>query len=198
MRVRHFHVHPNIPEELKPLRELAMNMWFSWNWEAVELFIRLNPSLWEKSYQNPVLMLGSLPQADLEAAARDESFIANLKAVHEDFRRYMSAPSWCREAHAGEKDCLVGYFSCEFGIDEGLPIYSGGLGVLSGDHLKSASDLGVPLVGVGLLYQKGYFRQVLNRDGWQQELYPDNDWFNMPVSLEIGTDGKPVEIEVYV
>ena len=196
MRVRHFHVYPNIPEALKPLEDLARNLWFSWNWDAVQLFIRLNPALWEKSYQNPVLMLGSLTQEDLEAAARDESFVANLKRVHENFTKYLKAPGWFQEAHGGEKDFLVAYFSCEFGIDEGLPIYSGGLGILSGDHLKSASDLGLPLVGVGLLYRKGYFRQVLNLDGWQQELYPDNDWFNMPVSIEYGPDGKVLTIEV--
>ena len=196
MRVRHFHVYPNIPEALKPLEDLARNLWFSWNWDAVQLFIRLSPALWEKSYQNPVLMLGSLTQEDLEAAARDESFVANLKRVHENFTKYLKAPGWFQEAHGGEKDFLVAYFSCEFGIDEGLPIYSGGLGILSGDHLKSASDLGLPLVGVGLLYRKGYFRQVLNLDGWQQELYPDNDWFNMPVSIEYGPDGKVLTIEV--
>ncbi len=198
MRVRHFHVRPNIPEALKPLEDLARNLWFSWNWDAVQLFIRLNPSLWEKSYQNPVLMLGSLTQAELEAAALDESFVANLRRVHENFASYLKAPGWFQEAHGAEKGFLVAYFSCEFGIDEGLPIYSGGLGVLSGDHLKSASDLGLPLVGVGLLYRKGYFRQVLNLDGWQQELYPDNDWFNMPVSLEYGPDGKVRMIEVSV
>jgi starch phosphorylase len=196
MRVRHIHVRPNIPQALLPLVDLARNLWYSWSWDAVQLFIRLNPVLWEKSYQNPVLMLGSLSQAELEAAARDESFVANLKRVHENYTHYLKARGWFQETHGEEKDFLAAYFSCEFGIDEGLPIYSGGLGVLSGDHLKSASDLGLPLVGVGLLYQKGYFRQQLNRDGWQQELYPDNDWWNMPVSLENGPDGKPLAIEV--
>ena len=196
MRVRHFHVRPNIPQALLPLVDLARNLVFSWNWEAVQLFIRLNPVLWEKSYQNPILMLGSLTQAELEAASWDESFVANVRRVHEDFTRYMKAPGWFRETHGAEKDFLAAYFSSEFGIDEGLPIYSGGLGVLSGDHLKSASDLGLPLVGVGLLYQKGYFRQHLNLDGWQQELYPDNDWFNMPVALEFDPEGKPLTIDV--
>ena len=196
MRVRHFHVRPNIPQALLPLVDLARNLWFSWNWEAVQLFIRLNPALWEKSYQNPVLMLGSLTQAELEAAAWDESFVANLRRVHDEFTRYMKSPGWFRESHGEETGFLAAYFSCEFGIDEGVPIYSGGLGVLSGDHLKSASDLGLPLVGVGLLYQKGYFRQQLNVDGWQQELYPDNDWYNMPVALESDPEGKPLTIEV--
>ena len=173
-----------------------MNLWFSWNWEAVQLFIRMNPDLWEKSYQNPVLMLGSLSQEELEEAARDESFVANVNRVHRNLVDYLKAPGWFREVHGEEKEFQVAYFSCEFGIDEGLPIYSGGLGVLSGDTLKSASDLGLPLVGVGLLYQTGYFRQVLSLDGWQQELYPDNDWYNMPVTIERDGQGKSLRIEV--
>jgi len=196
MKIREFHVRPNLPPELLPLREIAMNLWFSWNWDAVQLFIRLSPGLWEKSYQNPVLMLGSLPQEDLEEAARDDSFVANVKRVHQHLIGYLKAPGWFQEAHGKEEGCRVAYFSCEFGIDEGLPIYSGGLGVLSGDTLKSASDLGLPLVGVGLLYQKGYFRQILSLDGWQQELYPDNDWYNMPVTIERDGSGKGHRIEV--
>ncbi|RJP25263.1 MAG: glycosyltransferase family 1 protein [Deltaproteobacteria bacterium] len=198
MRVRHFHVRPNIPRELAPLQEIARNLWFSWNWEAVQLFIRLNPTLWERSYQNPVQMLGTIPHADLEAASKDESFVANVERVHRSLRQYLGNPSWFAEAHGVEAGFQVAYFSCEYGIDEGLPIYSGGLGVLSGDHLKSASDLGVPLVGVGLLYQKGYFRQILSLDGWQQELYPDNDWYNMPVTMETDKDGQPFAIEVNI
>jgi starch phosphorylase len=196
MKIREFHVHPNLPPELKPLQEIAMNLWYSWNWEAVQLFMRLSPDLWEKSYQNPVLMLGSLSQEELEEAARDDSFVANVKRVHQNLAEYLKAPGWFREAHGGEGGCRIAYFSCEFGIDEGLPIYSGGLGVLSGDTLKSASDLGLPLAGVGLLYQKGYFRQVLSLDGWQQELYPDNDWYNMPVTIERDGNGKALRIEV--
>jgi starch phosphorylase len=196
MKIREFHVRTNLPPELKPLQEIAMNLWFSWNWEAVQLFIRLSPDLWEKSYQNPVLMLGSLSQEKLEEAARDESFVANVQRVHQNLVEYLKTPGWFQEVHGGETGFRVAYFSCEFGIDEGLPIYSGGLGVLSGDTLKSASDLGLPLVGVGLLYQKGYFRQILSLDGWQQELYPDNDWYNMPVTIERDGAGKSLRIEV--
>src|SRR3970040_638433 len=141
-------------------------------------------------------MRGALSQQDLEAAAGDESFIANLRDVHENFVNYLQAPGGFRETYAAEKNFMAAYFSCEFGIDEGLPIYSGGLGVLAGDHLKSASDLGIPLIGVGLLYQKGYFRQVLSLDGWQQELYLDNDWYNMPVTMERDAAGKSLRIEV--
>ena len=198
MRIRHFYVRPNIPEELAPLREIAGNMWFSWNWEAVQLFIRLNPKLWDESYQNPVQMLGAAPQADLIAAAKDEGFVANVERVYRSFQQYMKSSSWFQNAYPEYTEFRTAYFSTEFGIDEGLPIYSGGLGVLSGDHLKSASDLGIPLVGVGLLYQRGYFRQVLSLDGWQRELYPDNDWYNMPVTMENRPDGSPVEIEVNI
>ena len=173
-----------------------MNLWFSWNWDATQLFIRMDPVLWEKCGQNPVLMLGMLSQEALDAAARDESFVSNLGRVFEQFSRYMSQPGWFAETYPAERRFLSAYFSTEYGLDEALPIYSGGLGVLSGDHLKSASDIGLPLVGVGLLYQKGYFRQVLNPDGWQHELYPDNDWYNMPVHPEVGADGKALTIDL--
>ena len=198
MKIREFQVRPNIPPAIAPLREIAMNLWFSWNWEAVQLFMRLDPVLWERCYQNPVLMLGCLSQEQLEAAAGDESFVANVRRVEEHLRDYRKGQGWFQERHGGETLFQVAYFSCEYGIDEGLPIYSGGLGVLSGDHLKSASDLGLPLVGVGLLYQKGYFRQVLNLDGWQRELYPDNDWYNMPVSIERDPQGRERSIEIAI
>ena len=198
MKIREFQVRPNIPPAIAPLREIAMNLWFSWNWEAVQLFMRLNPTLWEQCYQNPVLMLGSLSQEELEAAAADESFVANVRRVQEHLLQYRKAQAWFQERHGEETRFQVAYFSCEYGIDEGLPIYSGGLGVLSGDHLKSASDLGLPLVGVGLLYQKGYFRQILNLDGWQRELYPDNDWYNMPVSIERDPEGRDRSIELSI
>src|SRR3970040_3029063 len=196
MRIRHFHVRPNIPKELASLEEIARNLWFSWSWEPVQLFIRLTPVLWEAASQNPVQMLGTLPQADLVAAAQDESFVANVERVHRSFQEYRKRSSWYEEVHSADAGARGAYFSCEYGIDEGLPIYSGGLGVLSGDHLKSASDLGVPLVGVGLLYQQGYFRQYLTTDGWQQESYPTNDFYNLPVEAVPGPGGAPLKVEV--
>ncbi len=198
MKVYPFKVAPNFPESLEPLQELARNMWFSWNWEAVRLLIRLDSKLWEESYQNPVDMLTHLPQEEIDEAARDDSFIAHLNRVHEAFQTYMTAKTWFERQHGPAKKPLVAYFSCEYGIDEGLPIYSGGLGILSGDHLKTASDLGIPLVGVGLLYRQGYFRQYLNPDGWQQELYPENDWYHMPVTQERDSDGKPLRISIEI
>jgi len=196
MRIRDVLVHPNLPPKLRKLQDLAMNVWFSWNWEAVRLFIRINPDLWEKCYQNPVHMLGCLSPEELREAGSDEAFIADLERVYQKFERYMKSANWFSKVHGGDVDCTIGYFSFEYGIDEALPIYSGGLGILAGDHLKSSSDLGVPLVGVGLLWQKGYLRQVLNLDGWQREAYPQNDWYNMPVRQERGKDGKPVSIRV--
>ena len=114
MRIRHFHVRPNIPKELASLEEIARNLWFSWNWEAVQLFIRLNPALWEQSYQNPVQMLGTLPQADLEAAAKDESFVANVERVYRSFQEYRKRASWFQEVHGADAGARVAYFSCEY------------------------------------------------------------------------------------
>ena len=196
MKITRFDVSPNLPEKLAHLKDLAMNVWFSWNWEAVRLFIRLDHKLWEASYQNPVKMLGQLPQSVLDEAAQDESFVAELEKVYKNFCDYQKRRGWFERAYPDKKDFLVAYFCMEYGIDEGIPIYSGGLGILAGDTLKSSSDLGLPLVAVGLLYQKGYFQQRLNLDGWQQEYYPDNDWYNMPVTLEKDDQGKPRSIDV--
>ncbi|MGC9326327.1 MAG: alpha-glucan family phosphorylase [Candidatus Hinthialibacter sp.] len=196
MKIRPFYVAPVLPDELKPLKEIAINLWYSWNWDAVRLFIRIDAELWEKVYQNPVAMLGLVSQNRLKELAQDDSFLANVERVQRDMKDYLNRPKWFQRNHAEEKDCLIAYFSCEYGLDEGLPVYSGGLGVLSGDHLKSSSDMGIPLVGVGLLYRQGYFRQRLNSDGWQLEEYPENDWYNMPVSLETDETGAPLRIAV--
>ena len=161
-----------------------MNMWSSWNWRVAQLFIRLDSDTWEKCRQNLVLTLGQLPQEILDDAANDDSFVANLNRIYRELQDYLAAKTWFQSERTEDADLKVAYFSMEFGLDVGLPIYSGGLGVLAGDHLKSASDLGAPLVGVGLLYQNGFFQQYLNSDGWQMERYPVNDWYNMPVKLE--------------
>jgi len=196
MKVRQIEVRPSIPAELRPLEELARNLWHSWNWEAIELFVRLNPAAWVRSGQNPLAMLGDLAPSELARAARDESYVAAVQRVHREMVEQLGARGWYGDAHGADSDMLVAYFCAEFGIDSYVPIYSGGLGVLAGDHLKSASDLAVPIVGVGLLYQQGYFRQVLTADGFQQERYPENDWFNLPVRLLRGTDGAPLMVSV--
>lgn len=196
MKITPFNVVAKLPPELEPLREIAYNVWFSWNWEAVHLFIRLDPKYWESTYQNPALMLGAIPQERLEEVAQDDSFIANMKRVHERFKAYMSAPTWFDKNYPDAKDKKLAYFSLEYGIDVGLPIYSGGLGVLAGDHLKSASDLGLPLAAVGLLYRQGFMKQYLTADGWQREEYPVNDWYNMPVTRAHDAEGKPISAQV--
>ncbi len=193
-----FKVVPALPPRLAPLRELAYNLWWSWNLDAADLFIRLDSDLWEQSFHNPVRMLGSIRQERLTEAANDDGFVAQLTRVYQAFSRYMShEDTWYHQQTNGElKDARYAYFSAEFGITECMQTYSGGLGVLAGDYLKSASDLGLPLVGVGLLYQEGYFRQYLNADGWQQESYPDNDFFTLPVTIVNGADGSPLLVQV--
>lgn len=193
--IRTFSVVPALPTELEPLREVAHNLVWSWNNDAIALFRRLDSDLWEATNHNPVLMLGRLDQSQLEAAAADDSFQAHLRRVHRELSEYMAAETtWFGRDHRRTGQPLVAYFSMEFGITECLRIFSGGLGVLAGDHLKSSSDLGVPLVGVGLLYQQGYFHQYLNEAGWQQESYLDNDFHNLPVTLMRDGDGEPLAV----
>jgi starch phosphorylase len=191
-----FTVVPALPDRLHRLRELAYNILWSWDHETIDLFRRLDRDLWEDSGHNPVQMLGTIAQDLLERAAKDDGFLAQLERVCQRFDRYMEQTTWYQKTYGKSGEPLIAYFSAEFGLTECLPNYSGGLGVLSGDHLKSASDLGLPLVGVGLLYQQGYFRQYLNVDGWQQETYPTNDFYNMPLQLERREDSRPVTIEV--
>ncbi len=191
------HVVPNLPEPLTRLRELAYNLRWSWDHGTIGLFRRLDRELWETTGHNPVWMLGLIEQARLEALCEDPAFMALFHHVCEDFDDYMNATStWYTQNHPAVDKPYIAYFSMEFGLTECLQNYSGGLGVLSGDHLKSASDLGVPLVGVGLLYQEGYFRQYLNADGYQQESYPINDYANLPVTLQVDESGKPIMISV--
>ena len=196
-RVHPFQVVPALPAALHKLRPLAFNLHWAWDNDAIECFRRLDQQLWEACGHNPVRMLGSIDEQQLQEAAQDESYLAHLEKAARALDSYLSTSNtWYQNESNGETSGLsIGYFSMEFGITECLPIYSGGLGVLSGDHLKSSSDLGLPLVGVGLLYQQGYFRQYLNSEGWQQERYPQNDFYNMPVQPVL-IDGAPVRIAV--
>ncbi len=195
--IRTFNVVPALPEPLARLRDIASNLRWAWNHDAIELFRRLDSDLWESTGHNPVLMLGSIDQRTLEQAARDDSFLGHLDRVARDLGAYLAGePCWCRRAHGRAEIPQVAYFSAEFGLTECLSIFAGGLGILAGDHLKSASDLGVPMAGVGLLYQQGYFRQYLNEAGWQQEDYPDNDFHTLPLALVAGPGGGPLEVRV--
>ncbi len=190
-------VAPSLPKELESLHELAYNLLWVWDHDLMELLIRLDPDLWEKTNHNPVLLLGMISQERLNSASRDDALLAQLERGFERYKKYLDTTStWFRKTYSQIPPNQIAYFSAEFGLTECLQNYSGGLGVLSGDHLKSASDLGLPLVGVGLLYQQGYFRQYLNADGWQQERNPENDFFTLPITLEHDKEGKPLVISV--
>ncbi len=188
---RKFKVIPDIPEPLLPLRELAFNLWFTWNPDAIRLFIQMDSDLWETTLHNPVRMLGEINQDKLEELAHDEGFIMELARVSEQLRQYLHNQKSVNES----RTCSIAYFSAEYGLNDTLPIYSGGLGILSGDHVKSASDLNLNFHGVGMLYQLGYFQQYLNPDGWQQDFYQTNDFHNMQVT-EVRENETPVEIEI--
>ncbi|MBX9694426.1 MAG: alpha-glucan family phosphorylase, partial [Cyanobacteria bacterium] len=191
---------PLLPPELECLRSLAYNLRWSWDYEIAGVFQRLDRALWESTNHNPVLMLGSVRQKRLNDAAADEGFIAHLNRINEKHESYMSTgTNWFKSTckSKGKTTCgTIAYFSAEFGITEAMPIYSGGLGVLAGDHIKAASDLGVNLVGVGIVYQQGYFRQYLNPDGWQQESYPLNDFYNLPIVPIKDDSGAPLLVSV--
>lgn len=194
--IRTFTVVPALPSQLERLREIAMNLRWAWDHEAIGLFRRLDRDLWVDAGRNPVRMLAVIDQARLEQAAADEEFLAHLDRVHSDLQRYLAAEdTWFGREHGGT-DVSVAYFSAEFGVTDALKIFAGGLGMLAGDHLKSASDLGIPLMGVGLLYQEGYFAQQLNEAGWQQEVPATNDFDQLPVVLERDADGEPRTVEL--
>jgi glycogen phosphorylase len=194
-----FSVIPALPPPLEGLRDIAYNLRWAWGHDAIELFRRLDNDLWETTGHNPVLMLGTIKQEKLEEASRDDAFLAHLERLLERHESYLqSEGSWferLQRDRAG-KPFTIAYFSAEFGLTECLSIFAGGLGILAGDHLKSASDLGIPLIGVGLLYQQGYFRQYLNQAGWQQESYEDNDFHNLPITPVCRADGTVLIVQV--
>ena len=195
--IRTFTVKPSLPKSLHDLQLIAENLFWSWNGEFVDLFRRVDYELWKQCVHNPVKMLGAVSQARLEDLAQNEGFLYQLQQAKEKLDEHLNAPTWFDKVYAKTTKPVIAYFSAEFGIHESLPIYSGGLGILAGDHLKSASDLGVPLVGIGLMYQKGYFRQYLNTDGWQQEHFIDNDFHNMPVQPVLKKSGRALTISVH-
>ncbi len=192
-----YSVAPSIPQPLQRLYALAYNLVWVWDHELLELFMRLDSDLWEETHHNPVQMLGAIKQKRLNTLSRDEAFLGELERAWDRYAQYLDvSSSWFQKRHGKEPVPAVAYFSAEFGLTECLPNYSGGLGILSGDHIKSASDLGVPLVGVGLLYQQGYFSQYLNADGWQQERHPENDFYTLPIQIERDKDDKPVTVSI--
>jgi len=190
-----------LPDALSPLHDLALNLRWSWHQPTLDLFESIDPAKWESVRREPLAMLSALTPDDLAALAGDAGFVQRVREAGEGLQRYLTEPRWYqREAEAGAAAGGFGqayaYFSPEFGITAALPQYSGGLGILAGDHLKSASDLGVPIVGIGLFYKSGYFRQRLNAEGWQQESYPVLDPDDQPLSLLREEDGTPAVISL--
>lgn len=191
-----FTVYPSLPENLRFLQELSYNIYWDWDMEAKDLFMRLDRDLWSATVHNPVKMLGLISQEKLNKVANDDGYLASLERVKVNFNKYLSEPRWFQKNYPeliGK--CHIAYFSTEYGLSESVPIYSGGLGMLSGDHLKTASDMGLPLVAIGLLYRQGYFHQYLNADGWQQEWYEDMDHFTLPIKPVL-KDEKQLKISV--
>jgi glycogen phosphorylase len=192
-----FEVVTELPKPLAGLTRLACNFRWTWHHECRELFREMDRNLWHEVEHNPVRMLNRISPERLKRLAKDSVFLSQLQACEQELDQYLSETTWFDREYPGRsQNTLIAYFCAEFGVSESLPIYSGGLGVLAGDHLKAASDLGVPLVGIGLLYSRGYFRQRLSHDGWQEENYPSIDFFQMPIGLVRGPDHAPLRVEI--
>jgi len=191
-----FTVVPKLPPELKALEELAYNLLFAWNLEIGRLFRRFPEDLWVETYHNPVLMLSRLSQTRFEEFAKDEAFLAHLERTYRVFREYMEQPAF--ELKNVPSDMTIAYFSMEYGVTDCMPFYFGGLGILAGDTLKSASDLNLPLVGVGLLYQYGAFRQRVTAAGEQIETIPELDFYHLPIRLLKDRNGDPLLVSISV
>src|SRR5262245_53030741 len=173
--VRTYTVVPELPPRLSALRDIAFNLWWTWNKEARQVFIDMERETWETCGHNPVSMLGRISPARLKQLSEDAGFLASLDRIKQELDKYLTAETWHSQTYGNNPKETIAYFSAEFGLHECLPIYSGGLGLLAGDHLKAASGLGIPLIAVGLFYHNGYFRQYLNPEGFQQEFVSAND-----------------------
>ena len=194
--LRRFTVRAQLPEQLAPLGELVLNLRWSWHPETLDLFESVDPELWRATKGDPVRLLGEVDHDRLAALAADRRFVRRLTDAADDLQDYLGADLWYQRQNLPGAPTAIAYFSPEFGITEVLPQYSGGLGILAGDHLKTASDLGVPIIGVGLLYRAGYFVQSLSRDGWQQERYPGIDPHGLPLTQLTDAQGRPVKVAV--
>jgi len=193
-----FSVIPQIPAGIESLRELAYNLWWCWNDDAISLFRRMDPDLWEACGHNPALLLKRVRQSKLMAASTDGDFCEHLKRVMGQWHAYRDKKDrWYKQNYPEGENDVVAYFSAEFGFHESLPIYSGGLGILAGDHCKSASDLGVPFIAVGLLYRLGYFKQRINKEGWQESESVTWDFNDLPISeVRTGEDKRPLTVQM--
>jgi len=196
--LRRFTVRLALPQPLAPLAELVMNLRWSWHAPSLELLRSVDPATWHAVDQDPMRLLAEVAPSRLAELASDQEFLTRLQLAHDDLSAYLAEPAAPQQSagDAGAAPRAIAYFSPEFGITEVLPQYSGGLGILAGDHLKAASDLGVPILGVGLLYRAGYFKQSLNAEGWQQERYPPLDPYGLPLTLVTDADGAPLTIGV--
>ncbi|MDT5346626.1 MAG: glycogen phosphorylase, partial [Mycobacterium sp.] len=196
--LRRFTVRAHLPERLAALEQLSTNLRWSWDKPTQDLFEAIEPTLWTQCGQDPVALLGAVSPARLDELALDGSFLDRLDALAADLNDYLSRPLWYQQQQSNGVAMPNGiaYFSMEFGVAEVLPNYSGGLGILAGDHLKSASDLGLPLIAVGLYYRSGYFRQSLTADGWQHENYPALDPQGLPLRLLTDDTGAPALVEL--
>ena len=197
--LRRFTVRAHLPDRIAALGPLSTNLRWSWDIATQDLFASIDPQLWARIGRDPVALLGEVDPARLDALAADHDFTERLDRLSADLNGYLNRPLWYQElGERGERvlPAGIGYFSMEFGVAEVLPIYSGGLGILAGDHLKAASDLGLPLIGVGLNYRSGYFRQSLTAEGWQHENYPELDPQGLPLRLLADAGGSPVLVEV--
>jgi starch phosphorylase len=190
-----FRVLPDIPEPLSFLETMSRNIWWCWNHDAVDLFRRIDPRLWDEYGRNPILFLTHVPQKRMEELAVDRSFLSHQQRVRENFNT-LACNRIPNYSEIFTRQGTIAYFSMEFGIHESIPLFAGGLGILAGDHLKAASDGELPLVGVGLLYRQGYFRQYLDQDGWQQEEYPETDIFQLPIERALDSGGNDIKISV--
>jgi len=191
-----YNVIPSLPESLEHLREAAYNLMWTWNPDSRELFRRLDRELWEETNHNSVMVLGNVSQERLEEVSHDDGFRSHLDRVYKSLQDYLKAKTWYSRNFNHLRNINIIYFSAEFGLTECLQTYSGGLGVLAGDHLKASSDLGIPLIGIGLLYREGYFQQYLNSDGWQHERYELNDFNNLPMKLVMNEKNEPFTLSV--
>ena len=191
-------VNPQLPKNINRLQEIANNLWWSWNTEFLRLFKRIDNDLWETVDKNPVKFLKRVSQERIEMASKDDKFLKEYNKVVKNFDDYMSSKdTWFNKKYPNSRNDLIAYFSAEYGLDQTIPIYSGGLGILSGDHLKSASDLGIPLIGIGLLYKNGYFNQKIEGyGGMQVSEYTDIDLENLPITPVKNEKGE--ELIIYV
>jgi len=195
-RLQTFEVFPRIPEQLSFLEVLSRNLWWSWQYDARDLFRRIDPRLWKgPARRNPVRLLTLIEPERFEELARDGSFLIYQQRVRERYENMVANSCGSFETSLGTDERIV-YFSMEFGIHESLPLYAGGLGILAGDHLKAASDQGLPMAAVGLLYRHGYFSQYLNREGMQQEEYPETDLFHLPIERATDSRGKDLYVSI--